>query len=53
MADTAMFSKLDTPLLKNTEGAIMMQLLLQTMTNSDALNEFLEPILNKAKERMQ
>ena len=52
MAETALFTKKPNVIIKNTEGAILIQLLLQIMRGSDACNSFFEPLLNRVKQRM-
>jgi hypothetical protein len=53
MAETALFSTQAPILVKNTEGAILMQLLLQTMRGTQACNEIIVPLLTRVKDRMQ
>lgn len=48
-----MNSTKENALIKNTEGAILIQLLLQVMRGTDACNEVCEPLLNLVKTRMQ
>lgn len=38
--------------MKNTEGAILIQLLFQTMRGTECLNEVFTPLLDRVKERM-
>lgn len=52
MAETALFTKKPNVLIKNTEGAILIQLLLQIMRGTDACNDIIEPLLNRVKDRM-
>lgn len=53
MAETALFSKQPPVILKNTEGAILIQLLLQTMRGTQVCNGIIEPLLGRVKDRMQ
>ena len=47
MADTALFTKNPNQTINNTEGAVMIQLLFQLMTGSEALDEIFEEVLNR------
>ncbi len=53
MAETALFSRQPPIILKNTEGAILIQLLLQTMRGTSVCNEIIEPLLARVKDRVQ
>ena len=52
MAQTALFTNIPNVVIKNTEGAILIQLLFQTMRGTTACNEIFEPLLNLVKDRM-
>ena len=47
MADTALFTKNPNQTINNTEGAVMVQLLFQLMTGSEALDEIFREVLDR------
>ena len=53
MASQALFWKGSGALAKNTEGAILLQLMFQTMRNTTACHEIFAELLGSVKQRMQ
>ena len=53
MADTALFTNLPNKTINNTEGAMILQLLFQVMTGSEALNQIMAELLERVKFRME
>lgn len=51
MAETALFTNKPNVIIKNSEGAILIQILLQIMRGSDSCNSFFESLLNRVKHR--
>lgn len=49
MAETALFTIKPNVIIKNTEGAILIQLLLQIMKGTEVCNPFFESLLNRVK----
>ena len=52
MAETALFTTKQNVKINNTEGAILIQMLLQTMRGTDACNEIILPLLSRVRDRM-
>jgi hypothetical protein len=51
MAETALFTTKPNVIIKNTEGAILIQLFLQILRGSEVCNSFFESLLNRVKQR--
>jgi hypothetical protein len=51
MAETALFTVQKNAVINNTEGAILIQLLMQYMRGTDALNDIFYPLLDRVRER--
>lgn len=49
MADTALFTQKPNVVIKNTEGSILIQILLQIMQGTGVCNEFFESLLNRVR----
>lgn len=52
MAEVALFTTQKNITINNTEGAIVLQLLMQVMRGTTALNEIFQPILDRLKQRL-
>lgn len=53
MAETSLFTTQPNILLKNTEGAILIQLLLQAMRGTTVCDGIIEPLFARVKDRIQ
>lgn len=50
MADTALFTEAQKRVVNNSEGALLIQVMLQIFSGSPALNQFLENVLDRVTE---
>ena len=53
MANVALFTDMPNKTINNTEGAMLLQLLFQVMTGSEALNQIMVELLERVQQRME